>query len=762
MLRRIRLKNWKTHLRTEIRFEKGINCILGNMGSGKTSVLEAVCFALYGTLPAVQSRKRKISDLIMKYPSKKTEAEVELEIEISEGKTLSVLRKINAKKGTYHSEVRLNGKLLAGPQTAEVTEKIFELLKIDYDTFVQIIYGEQNNIDSVLSMNPAKRKEKMDELLRINKLEVSRSVLVSLSNRMKRKIKELCQELNRRKAEFDAEEMRKAEKEIKEIRARMEEKEKMLEDFEAKRKEIERQLKKLEAVRKEIEKMRYEIKSKTAVMEHLLKEVERVKSFYGWVENKEELERKKEELESLERRYNEIVVEIERKKQILRNLRNSMEKIKNELNDLENLAKGVEGRSVEEVEKAIEEKIKEQKAIIDSIARLKAKKDEINEVLSILASKGESIAKCPVCDSELSKEKMKELREKKLKEAERLKDEIERKSVELKEIEDKIKELEKEKTELIKIFEKVKSAEKLKEEFRKCENEIKINEEDVEKLKKEMESMDIEKIRREKTRVEKLFEAFEKKERVEKLEKEIKELEERVNSIEFDEEELESLRKKMVDVVSEIKGLQEKIAGLKRLLMEKEKNLEILRRIERMIQEMERKMERYEKVSDFLDKFRMAIEKTQIDLREEFISAINDQMNRIWEVFYPYGDYQDIKVFPEDNYSLKLLNSEGEWVNADSFVSGGERMMAALTLRLAMASILSPSFKMIILDEPTHNLDSTGVEELGKMLKERMKQILEQTILITHDSLLAETSADKIFVFERGEDKTGFTKVREL
>ena len=762
MLRRIRLKNWKTHLRTEINFDKGINCILGNMGSGKTSVLEAVCFALYGTLPAVQSRKRKISDLIMKYPSKKTEAEVELEIDLAEGKVLSVVRKINAKKGTYHSEVRLNGKLLAGPQTAEVTEKIFELLKIDYDTFVQIIYGEQNNIDSVLSMNPAKREEKMDELLRINKLEVSRSVLVSLSNRVKRKIKDLAQELNRRKAEFDEEEMKKTRNEIKEIRVRIEEKRKMLEDLEVKKREIEDKLNNLENVRKEIEKMRYEVKSKTAVREHLLREIERIRSFYGWVENKEELEKKKEELEGLEKRYNDVVVEIERKKEILKNLRNSMEKIKNDLAELEKLAKEVEGKGIEDVNKSIEEKIKKQKAIIDAIARLKAKRDEINEVLSIIESKGESIAKCPVCDSELSKDRMEEIKEKKLAEIEKIKKEIEMKSVELRKIEAKLKELEKKKTELIKIYEKVKNVEKLREEMRKCEEEIKINEEDVDILKREMESVDIEKIKREKTRVEKLFEALEKKERVEKLEEEIKELEEKIKNVEFDEEELESLRKRMVEVVSEIKGSHEKINGLKKLLIEKEKNLEILRRIEGMIHEIEKRMERYEKLSEFLDKLRIAIEKTQIDLREEFISAINDQMNRIWEVFYPYGDYQDIKVFPEDNYSLKLLNSEGEWVNADSFVSGGERMMAALTLRLAMASILSPSFKMIILDEPTHNLDSTGVEELGKMLKERMKQILEQTILITHDSLLAETSADKIFVFERGEDKTGFTKVKEL
>ncbi len=763
MLKKIRLKNWKTHLESEITFEKGINCILGKMGSGKTSILEAICFALYGTLPAVQSRKRKISDLIMRYPTKKTEAEVELEIEIGNGRNLSILRRINAKKGTYYSEVRLNGKLIAGPQTAEVTEKVFEIIKIDYDTFVQIIYGEQNNIDSILIMNPSKRKEKIDELLRIDKLEVSRSVIVSLINRIKRKIKELDDERRKRRHEFKEEEKQKMISEIKNIKEEIEKKVEELSFLNNEKNKIEKKVEELEERKKILDKIHYEFKSKTAVKEHLTKEIERIKAFYGWVDNKKELNRRIEDLEKIENEYNKTVLKLERKRELLNNLRVSISKLKENLKHLDELKRKIKGKDVNKIEKEIDRLSSKEKEIINNIGKLKAKRDEISEVLEIIESKKENeVVMCPVCDSKISPEKIEAIKKNKMEEMRKVEEELKKMREEIKRIDNMKKTLESEKMEIIKMLEQIKNMKRVEEELETLEkNKLNIQNEVVE-LEKKVKSIDIESVKKEKMKIEKLFEALEKMEKIEKIEEELNNLRSRIAEISFDEKELKLWREKMLKVVSEVKGKEEEIKGLKRLLEEKQRNLMMLEKIEKIIKDIEEKIEKYEKIIDFLEKLKMVIEKTQIDLREEFISAINNQMNRIWEIFYPYEDYQDIRLFPEDNYSLKLLNSEGEWVNAESFVSGGERMMAALTLRLAMASILSPSFKMIILDEPTHNLDSTGVEELGRMLKERMKKILEQTILITHDSLLAETSADKIFVFERGKDKTGFTKIQKL
>ena len=65
MIEKVILRNWKSHLESEFTFSKGTNVLIGHIGSGKTSVLDAICFALFGTTPSLQSKKVKLDDIIM-------------------------------------------------------------------------------------------------------------------------------------------------------------------------------------------------------------------------------------------------------------------------------------------------------------------------------------------------------------------------------------------------------------------------------------------------------------------------------------------------------------------------------------------------------------------------------------------------------------------------------------------------------------------------------------------------------------------------
>ena len=64
MISSISLSNWRCHSSTKLKFKKGTNLIVGKMGSGKSSVLEAISFALFGTFPSLKRGRTKLSDII--------------------------------------------------------------------------------------------------------------------------------------------------------------------------------------------------------------------------------------------------------------------------------------------------------------------------------------------------------------------------------------------------------------------------------------------------------------------------------------------------------------------------------------------------------------------------------------------------------------------------------------------------------------------------------------------------------------------------
>ena len=62
--------------------------------------------------------------------------------------------------------------------------------------------------------------------------------------------------------------------------------------------------------------------------------------------------------------------------------------------------------------------------------------------------------------------------------------------------------------------------------------------------------------------------------------------------------------------------------------------------------------------------------------------------------------------------------------------------IAALVLRIAFSLVLAPQLRLIVLDEPTHNLDSKGVSQLAMTLRDRIGDILDQVFIITHEEEL--------------------------
>ncbi len=122
MLIELNLINWKTHENSKFSFMKGVNLLVGIMGSGKSSVTDGISYALFGTFPDLNRRKVKLTDLIMKNNSgQKTSCSVELLFSV-DNDLYRVVRKINEIGGT--EAVLEKNRSVIQEQTTKVNEEI--------------------------------------------------------------------------------------------------------------------------------------------------------------------------------------------------------------------------------------------------------------------------------------------------------------------------------------------------------------------------------------------------------------------------------------------------------------------------------------------------------------------------------------------------------------------------------------------------------------------------------------------------------------
>ena len=90
---KLKLKNFKSHENTKIKFDKGISVIVGENGAGKSSILEAISFALFK-----QHTGKKIDDLVRNNAQSMS---VELEF-MSNGRQYKIVRE---KKSNLKSSI---------------------------------------------------------------------------------------------------------------------------------------------------------------------------------------------------------------------------------------------------------------------------------------------------------------------------------------------------------------------------------------------------------------------------------------------------------------------------------------------------------------------------------------------------------------------------------------------------------------------------------------------------------------------------------
>ncbi|MCR4335941.1 MAG: AAA family ATPase [archaeon] len=445
MIKGIRLENWKTHYNTELDFSKGTNVIVGKMGSGKSSIMDAISFALYGTFPTLATRKVTLEETIMAKPSKQDTAKITLEFDYN-GKEYSVER-IVKRKGINEGTLREAGKILAGPKTTETTKKIEEILEVSYELFSRAIYSEQNQIDFFLKLNPSQRKEKFDELLGLDKYEKVRTNSVTLANRLKRTIEDRKKFLQEQKNKSNP-------KELEEYEKRILEKEKDLIEKEKENSELEKEISEKEKILKQFEEKEKEHK--------FLKELE-IQSRAKTESLTEQLKTSKEKLKGT--KAEELAGKIKENKKILEGNEKEIEKIEKE---------------IEKIEKKVS-KIKEEIAV---------QKNRFNSNSKSVSAAQKLESNCPICkrplsehDKEKLEKELKEEEEKILKNTKELDSELEKELKELKKIEEELGKISKKNEVIEKEIHELERLKEISEELNEKEKQKNNLEKETEKVR---------------------------------------------------------------------------------------------------------------------------------------------------------------------------------------------------------------------------------------------------------------------------------------
>jgi exonuclease SbcC len=166
----IHLKNYRCFDSVELKFSNGVTVVHGENGSGKTSLLEACFFALYGA-DAIKASNENLEDVVSKGAES---AEVTLWFS-HQGQIYKVHRELRqTANGTQQRTCTLESPEEVIDGVTSVDEYIESLFRMDSDAFLNSAYVRQGEINRLIEATPEERQDIIDKLLQLGVLEVYR------------------------------------------------------------------------------------------------------------------------------------------------------------------------------------------------------------------------------------------------------------------------------------------------------------------------------------------------------------------------------------------------------------------------------------------------------------------------------------------------------------------------------------------------------------------------------------------------------------
>ncbi|SEO87569.1 exonuclease SbcC [Halorientalis persicus] len=161
---RVRLENFKCYGDADLTLDSGVTVIHGLNGSGKSSLLEACFFALYGaraldeTLDEVVTIGAEDATVELWFSHGGGSYHVERRVRVTDDRATTAKCVLETPEATYEGARAVRG-------------HVAELLRMDHEAFVNCAYVRQGEVNKLINASPADRQDMIDDLLQLGKLE---------------------------------------------------------------------------------------------------------------------------------------------------------------------------------------------------------------------------------------------------------------------------------------------------------------------------------------------------------------------------------------------------------------------------------------------------------------------------------------------------------------------------------------------------------------------------------------------------------------
>jgi len=148
-----------------------------------------------------------------------------------------------------------------------------------------------------------------------------------------------------------------------------------------------------------------------------------------------------------------------------------------------------------------------------------------------------------------------------------------------------------------------------------------------------------------------------------------------------------------------------------------------------------------------LERYYHALDRALMKFHSTKMQDINKQIKELWNKTYKGTDIDNIEIHSEHEGESKSgarkhtyrvqMYKQGAALDMRGRCSAGQKVLACLIIRLALAETFCLNCGILALDEPTTNLDKPNVEAfagaLNDIIKTRKQQSNFQLVVITHD-----------------------------